>query len=231
MSTVADILVWIVWLIAGWVVGYKLTTALLHYRRSNRGRHRRTPSHLDRARARIRARLPARVQARLDSRDASRARRALERAGARIGIGTHERVEPIRAWRAITVAQIAGRYGLFPRYTVSPTLAALQLVVFSTAQNREITLDDIAKCGIGRDHRPPYPNCTCGFYAMKVRPDWPGEAVAEVELFGVVIEHEKGWRAERQRIISIELPVGVDVDPIDVANSLGCQVTKAKVTT
>jgi hypothetical protein len=62
----------------------------------------------------------------------------------------------------------------------------------------------------------PQVACTCGFYAVETLADvtlWPlahtvariGTATLEVELFGRVIRHQYGYRAEHQRILSVIL--------------------------
>jgi hypothetical protein len=71
-------------------------------------------------------------------------------------------------------------------------------------------VESIAICQLGMDHRVPAWSCTCGFYAMKDREalleSW-GEArlshwaVLTVELYGRVIEHERGWRSARQTVV------------------------------
>ena len=67
---------------------------------------------------------------------------------------------------------------------------------------------------------PPDLYCTCGIYAVRTALDlvdqpgserWErvgtGEAVAgQIALWGFVIEHERGWRAERARPVSLALP-------------------------
>lgn len=60
--------------------------------------------------------------------------------------------------------------------------------------------------------KAPVLDCTCGFYAVK-RPEQLGRfdptcgyAFLEVELFGRVIVHDRGYRAERQRILHIGIP-------------------------
>jgi len=64
-------------------------------------------------------------------------------------------------------------------------------------------------------HAAPHPNCTCGFYALPSKRDLMmtytimGNAIALVQLSGTVIEHEKGYRAERQTILQItDVPCG-----------------------
>jgi hypothetical protein len=67
-------------------------------------------------------------------------------------------------------------------------------------------------------HRAPHPDCACGIYAA--RPDSP-QAVPAVDdywvagvvaLYGRVIPHAGGWRAERARILELWAPPG-SVDP------------------
>ncbi len=62
-------------------------------------------------------------------------------------------------------------------------------------------------------HRPPILDCACGFYAVntfdRVQREYGrmfGAVLLEVELFGKVIVHEYGYRAERQRILHVGLP-------------------------
>lgn len=60
----------------------------------------------------------------------------------------------------------------------------------------------------------PEPRCTCGYYALK-EPDLrctpyvaptPAFVWAYVLLYGRVVEHEHGWRAERYRIEAFVIP-------------------------
>lgn len=65
----------------------------------------------------------------------------------------------------------------------------------------------------------------CGWYGMKDRAEidrgyysyYSVYFVLEVEFYGKIIEHEKGYRAEYQRVLSVRLPpmatVCVDEDP------------------
>jgi hypothetical protein len=69
-------------------------------------------------------------------------------------------------------------------------------------------------------HRVPHERCRCGFYAMKElapdlvvaasQPAQPGMegvfVLGRVELAGKVIEHDRGYRAERARIVEL-IPV------------------------
>lgn len=61
----------------------------------------------------------------------------------------------------------------------------------------------------GTHHDAPQPDCTCGFYAVKrVTGDHrtAGFFVAlDVDLYGRVIRHTAGWRAEKQRVIKVTI--------------------------
>lgn len=54
-------------------------------------------------------------------------------------------------------------------------------------------------------HEAPRWDCYCGFYGLAERPKEfeYGSFLAQVELFGTVIEGERGWRASRQRVLSL----------------------------
>lgn len=66
-------------------------------------------------------------------------------------------------------------------------------------------VDATAKCTYGHNHASPDWDCTCGFYALSAKPTTAecGWFLANVELFGTVIEGEHGWRASRQRVLSM----------------------------
>ena len=67
-------------------------------------------------------------------------------------------------------------------------------------------IDATAYCAVGGGHSAPEWRCGCGFYALKDPPTAPefGRFRAEVELFGTVIEGDQGWRASRQRVLSLQ---------------------------
>lgn len=70
---------------------------------------------------------------------------------------------------------------------------------------------DEAACVNVRDHVPPHPGCTCGFYAWKDRDNAVGllnevtVAVAEVELWGAFHEFELGYIAAVQHVRRVTL--------------------------
>jgi len=65
------------------------------------------------------------------------------------------------------------------------------------------TVPALLRLGSGR-HRAPDPGCSCGVHAgrslelfPRPRPAWPPPTVVgTVALWGTVVEHERGWRAE-----------------------------------
>jgi hypothetical protein len=72
-----------------------------------------------------------------------------------------------------------------------------------------------AKCGAGNAHDahdPPHLDCTCGVYAAKSREHlrklgYEGRGIrGEVHLWGTVVEHELGWRAQFAYPKSLVLP-------------------------
>ena len=72
-----------------------------------------------------------------------------------------------------------------------------------------------AKCGAGNAHdtdEPPHLECTCGVYAAKNREHlrqlgYEGRGIrGEVHLWGTVVEHELGWRAQFAYPKSLVLP-------------------------
>jgi hypothetical protein len=79
--------------------------------------------------------------------------------------------------------------------------------------------DDVALCAHGFHfvaHEPPELHCGCGFYAQSEPDSWDVKVHAvsgrelpvqiahlDVELYGRVIRHERGWRAQRQRVLAV----------------------------
>jgi hypothetical protein len=72
-----------------------------------------------------------------------------------------------------------------------------------------------AKCGAGNAHdayEPPHLECTCGVYAAKNiehlrQLGYEGRGIrGEVDLWGTVVEHELGWRAQFAYPKSLVLP-------------------------
>jgi hypothetical protein len=90
------------------------------------------------------------------------------------------------------------------------------------------TADDVAGCypdqmypgrvsprpAVEGDHLVPHRDCSCGFHAQTQNQTQnqtqyqviSGSWGATVELFGHIVEHEVGWRASRQRVLSVMFP-------------------------
>jgi hypothetical protein len=127
-------------------------------------------------------------------------RRGPRRGTARVATGTRElegidQVEPIRAWRGVSLVYSAD--GI--------TLGAMnsQYGTFGTEATAECKAPDIL---YPRHGAAPGLNCTCGFYGVKKKLDaFSGAFVAEVDFYGTVIEHERGYRAEYQRVLSLRV--------------------------
>lgn len=69
-------------------------------------------------------------------------------------------------------------------------------------------VEDEALCKKRVKHRAPALDCTCGFYALRTKPALSArvharEWLLEVELYGTVIAHEYGYRAQYQRVRSL----------------------------
>ncbi len=62
-------------------------------------------------------------------------------------------------------------------------------------------------------HRSPTYACRCGFHAYRRRSDATNKldrrrnaVLLRVALYGTVVEHTSGWRAEQQDVIGVHLP-------------------------
>ncbi len=110
--------------------------------------------------------------------------------------------DAVRAWKIANYCN--GRFlPLHVLGTYGPTAIAQCM-----ARDRMLISND--------DHGPaPQLHCTCGFYALRQ----PGSSLAylasagessflllEVNLSGVVIAHQRGYRAERQQVITVYAP-------------------------
>lgn len=70
-----------------------------------------------------------------------------------------------------------------------------------------------AKCAYGESHSAPDEDCQCGFYAFRTDVPMPAHTrprtnqwLLEVRISGKVVVHENGYRAERQRVVSVSPP-------------------------
>lgn len=72
---------------------------------------------------------------------------------------------------------------------------------------------DTMECLAELGHESPQLDCTCGFHAFwdvaQAHRAWRAHrntALLLVEGYGTVIEHEDGWRAQRQEVLQVVLP-------------------------
>lgn len=109
----------------------------------------------------------------------------------RTGLGP----EPIRAWKV-------GRTNVLPDGTLS----------VRGLSHGQYTAEGEAHCEVNGFHAAPDLDCSCGFWALKNKE----EAIAlakscfasllEVDLYGVVNEYSRGYRASHQRVLSVLAP-------------------------
>ena len=113
--------------------------------------------------------------------------------------------DPIRAWKSISLGADEHTVYLRSHHTQGP-----------------IALESLASCSQRyysySDRRPPHGavpelTCSCGWYAVKDRAKlkelgYDGFVMAEVDLYGTVIEAEHGYRAEWQRILALRIRRG-----------------------
>jgi hypothetical protein len=142
------------------------------------GRHRKASAHHQRAQTGASAGEGAGVMA-----DGRTSERTSE------GLAVIDRAEPIRAWRAVNIIELRNQAVLTPLF-----------------MHGHLSVEGEAVCGVGARHLSPDAACSCGFYGMKDRRQLHGGVVAEVEFYGRVIEHENGYRAQFQRVLSITVP-------------------------
>lgn len=101
--------------------------------------------------------------------------------------------EPIRARKAAGLCVQDGRLR-FCGFTLGGTYGA-----DAVASHENVLLGGDG----GKPHTSPDPTgrCRlCGFYALSEF-NTPAKVVLDVELFGTVVVHQKGWRASRQRVL------------------------------
>lgn len=123
-------------------------------------------------------------------------------------------LEPIRAWRGVvlsvanndvTLHSINYQFGTFTPGEHEATCMAQgtgwvnQTVRYTTLSSGELIMPEPG-------HEVPDVNCTCGFYAVMDKSQCQGAWIAEVDLYGKVIKHGLGYRAQFQRILSVRFP-------------------------
>lgn len=114
--------------------------------------------------------------------------------------------DTVTAWKRAAVDMIAEAPGEYRPVLVGPVTGRYLAVDYGTAQCTPLHAAGTPHPGA----KAPRVDCTCGFYAVSDRDvlDTPlsdGLATLEVELFGRVIRHARGYRSQHQRVLSITL--------------------------
>lgn len=131
--------------------------------------------------------------------------------------------EPASEFESIPV--IAHRYAGLKLVDCRPAFRRLREVKF-VPLNGDFGLfgiDSDAECKrVLSDHDAPAWGCVCGFYAMPTGAlseydRRRGHAILEVELSGKIICHDKGYRAEHQRVLEVLVPNCACNRPADMA--------------
>lgn len=109
--------------------------------------------------------------------------------------GGDEPIVGFRAWRLVVTPDGPRIAPTTPR-PVWPPRAAPAATCSGSHTRLYLVFDPTA-----RPHRCPDEGCTCGWHAVResgtlVRPGGPAGVVGQVSLWGKVIEHARGWRAE-----------------------------------
>ena len=111
--------------------------------------------------------------------------------------GGTEAILAFRAWRLVWDAQVAQpRLAPTTPRPAWPPRAAPAATCSGSHTRLYMVFDPTAT-----PHRSPDAGCTCGWHAVRdprtlVRPGGPAAVIGQVSLWGQVIEHAKGWRAE-----------------------------------
>ena len=129
---------------------------------------------------------------------------AVQRHARRSAWATHGPEESLDAFRGHKIAQLI--------------VGANETAWLAGVTSLRYGIDELARCR-RRGCTPPGLDCRCGFYAFRDREravDLLGQLTARhparsyvlltVDMDGAVLEYELGFRAQRQRVLRIELP-------------------------
>ena len=115
------------------------------------------------------------------------------------GLEMIDQLEPVRCWRGVLIVA----YG---------NTVTLQSISYArpgglNPKEHQATCGNVGSYPFERSdyHQAPGNECQCGFYGVKGKADCYGNFIAEVDFYGKVIEHETGYRAEFQRILSVKV--------------------------
>lgn len=129
--------------------------------------------------------------------------RASEEAGA--GLAERQQDEPITAWKQARLAFAGGRYYFMPLTGAGGSGYDAEAVARCETTDWSLSISLYSSWGTGpTPHTAPSLDCRCGFYALTEPPEQdPALCLLEVDLYGRVIVCEKGYRAEKQRVLSV----------------------------
>lgn len=124
------------------------------------------------------------------------------------GLAERQQDEPITAWKQARLAFAGGRYYFLPLTGVGGSGYDVEAVARCVAVDFGSALYSYQGIGVGSaPHTAPSLDCSCGFYALTEPPeDDPSLCLLEVDLYGRVIVCEKGYRAEKQRVLAVTVP-------------------------
>jgi hypothetical protein len=110
----------------------------------------------------------------------------------------HE-AEPVLGWRAWRLVRSAGELRIVP--TTPRAAWEPRVPIHATCSGSHTREYMIHNPELAKDHRSPEPGCTCGVHAAKdpgrlARTGRASAVVGRVAMWGRVIEHTKGYRAE-----------------------------------
>ena len=131
-----------------------------------------------------------------------------------------EQSEPIRAWRGLAIALEGNNVVLNAINSTNGNFLAVEHKAVCRASENGMfgyvpftfTMPGLTMLGspppikpVSGKHDAPHESCGCGFYGVKDKSNAQGRIIAEVDLYGKVIEHELGYRAEYQRVLSVRV--------------------------
>lgn len=112
--------------------------------------------------------------------------------------------EPLRGYKLADVVLVLGHHGHEVRFA-------------GIGHSTHYGAEDPAICTAGSGpHEAPALYCTCGYWSLFSEADATGAAMSnydpqrrwllEIDVFGVIIRHERGYRSSRQRTLKVTAP-------------------------